>query len=356
MTPYLNRIGLAVPEHDVHDAFLAFATSLLDPARDRAVFERMAGRSGISHRHSVLAPADDPGVGPSVDRAGFYARGAFPSSGARMREYERFALPLAMTAVDRLALPAMTRTRITHLVLASCTGFYAPGLDLALARALGLPGSVERTTVGFMGCQAAFNVLKLARHIVRSDPEAVVLTVNVELCTLHLQDSGGLDTLLPFLQFADGAAAAIVSAEPSGLSLDRFVSTVVAPEEGLITWRVGDQGFDMFLSGRVPGTIGEALRAERTRVLGGTEASAIELWAVHPGGRSILDAVEAALDLSRQALAASRRVLDAFGNMSSATIMFVLDEILRDGRAQARGCALGFGPGLTAETLLFGTV
>ena len=356
MSAFLNRVGLAVPDHDVHDTFIRFGATLLRDDRDRALFVRMAGRSGIAHRFSTLAPGPDPASGPSIDRDGFYTRGRFPSSGARMRAYEEAARPLATRAVADLALSASERAGITHLIVTSCTGFYAPGLDLDLAHALRLRGDVERTTVGFMGCQAAFNALKLARHIVRSEREARVLLVNIELCTLHLQQSDALEQVLSFLVFADGCAASLVSADPHGLSLDRFHAAVVAPEEGLITWRIGDQGFDMFLSGRVPGAIADGLRKGRRAILDGVETDAIDLWAVHPGGRSVLDAVETSLDLPAGALVHSRAVLSAFGNMSSATIMFVLSRILAAGAARGRsGCALGFGPGLTAETLLFRT-
>ena len=356
-TAFLNRIGVAVPSNDVHEAFIGFAASLLPGDRERAVFARMARRSGIAHRYSSLAPSDDPAHAPSVDRDGFYTRGRFPGSAARMAAYETAALPLALTAVGRLRLSETERDGITHLIVVSCTGFYAPGLDLALVRTLRLRSSVERTTVGFMGCQAAFNALKLARHAVRSEPGARVLVVNVELCTLHLQESGDLEQVLSFLVFADGAAASLVSAEPVGLALDRFHTEIVADAAGLITWRIGDAGFDMHLSGQVPAAVAEGLRLGERAILDGARPGAIDIWAVHPGGRSVLDAVSAALDLPTGALDVSRAVLHDQGNMSSATILFVLEAILAAApRPGARGCALGFGPGLTAETLLFHTV
>ncbi len=356
MDAYLNRIGTAVPEHDVHDVFVRFGVTLLADLHDRKLFARMVARSGIAHRFSSLAPSDDPVGGPSVDRAGFYSRGRFPSSGARMRAYEAAAMPLARRAVGRLDLTARERDGITHLIVTTCTGFYAPGLDLELAQVLGLRGAVERTAVGFMGCQAAFNALKLARHIVRSEPDAQVLVVNLELCTLHLQESADLEQVLSFLVFADGCAASLVTGERHGLALDRFHAAVVAPGEGLITWRIGDQGFDMFLSGRVPGAVAEGLRLNECEILDGMRPDAIDLWAVHPGGRSVLDAVESALSLRTDALDVSRQILEAFGNMSSATIMFVLSRMIGRAARGLRGCALGFGPGLTAETMLFRTV
>jgi predicted naringenin-chalcone synthase len=203
-----------------------------------------------------------------------------------------------------------------------------------------------------MGCYAAISALKLARHIVRSEPRAKVLVVSLELCTLHMQETPDLEQVLTFLLFGDGCAAALVSAEPEGLALDSFYTVLLPTAADQITWNIGDRGFDMFLSGRVPHAVAAALQAEKETVLGGAEPGAIGLWAVHPGGRSILDAVEGAFALDPLKLAESRGVLRDFGNMSSATVLFVLAELLRGSKTGA-GCAMAFGPGLTAETMLF---
>lgn len=348
---FLNRIGTSVPEHDVHDVFVAFAATLLTDDRLRRVFARMADRSGISHRHSTLQPGLDLASG-RLDQAGFYRRGAFPSSAARMIRYEAAALPLALQAIARLDESAQL-DQVTHLIVTSCTGFYAPGLDLQLVGALGLRSSVERTMVGFMGCYAAFNALKLARHIVRSEPSARVLLVNIELCTLHMQETSSLEQVLSFLVFADGCAASLVTAEPVGLRLDRFHAELLPDTAPLISWRVGDQGFDMVLSGAVPGAIGTGLTRSASRILGGASVGDTDLWAVHPGGRSVLDAVQNALQLAPDALAASREILREYGNMSSATILFVLERMMRTAQSGASGIAMSFGPGLVAETLRF---
>ncbi|MGI4977081.1 MAG: type III polyketide synthase [Janthinobacterium lividum] len=349
MTPHLNRVATAVPPHDVHEAFVALARTLLPDERARTVFERMAERSGIAHRFAVLqAGRLDAG---EVDTAGFYRRGAFPSTAARMRLYEEAAPALACEAVAGLHLdPA----EVTHLVVASCTGFSAPGLDLQIARRLGLRPDVERTLVGFMGCAAAVPALRAARHIVRSEPEARVLVVCCELSSLHLQESAALEEVLSFLLFADGAAAALVTAEPHGLALEDFRNAVVPDTEGFITWHIGDAGFRMHLSGRVPGRIAAVLRDDPDTLLRGTPASDYGLWAVHAGGRTILDAVEQGLALPPDALRHSRAVLHDFGNMSSATVLFVLDRILREAPPPGtRGLALAFGPGMVAESFQF---
>jgi alpha-pyrone synthase len=345
---YINRIATAVPRHQVHGAFRAFAASRAE-GKDRNAFQRMAARSAIEARWSVLEPSEPEGSGTSC---GFYRQeDTFPSTRARMAKYEAEAPRLADAVLARLGLEHEAG-RITHFVLATCTGFVAPGLDRHLIERHGLPRGVERTTIGFMGCQAAINALKAAWHIVRSEPEARVLVICLELCTLHLQATSALEQLLCFLLFADGAAAAIVSAEPTGLQVEGFRS-IVMPEAGeMITWRIGNDGFDMTLSGMVPFALAHALPEWRSEMLGAREVSEIDLWAVHPGGRTILDAVEHGLALPQGALAESRAVLRENGNMSSPTVMFVLQALMQAARP-GRGCALAFGPGLSAEAMRF---
>jgi alpha-pyrone synthase len=351
MAAYLNRISTVTPPNDVHDAFVAFAEGLLAGSRSLPLFERLVRRSQIDHRWSVLGNPGGPG--PDALSAGdFYRPGAFPSTGERMRVYERFAPDLAERAVAGLRLGAGAGD-ITHVIVTCCTGLSAPGLDLQLIERCGLRPSVERTVIGFMGCYAAINALKLARHTVRSEPSARVLIVSLELCSLHLQETDDLGQVLSFLVFGDGCAAALVSADAEGLALDRFHAVLAPQAADQITWSIGDQGFNMILSGQVPASVAAALTEGKDDVLGGARVEDIDLWAVHPGGRSVLDAVESALSLPAEALAESRDILRRHGNMSSATILFVLDAIMRRARAGERGCAMAFGPGLTAETMMF---
>jgi len=354
MPAYINRIATAVPPNDVHEAFVGFARTLFPDNRRRAIFERMAERGQIAHRWSCLTPAGDGG-GSAVDAEGFYRRGRFPSTADRMRLYEAHAPDLAERAVEGLAL-GPRGGGATHLIVTTCTGFSAPGIDLELVRRCGLDPSIERTVVGFMGCYAAVNALKLARHIVRSDETARVLVVSLELCTLHLQETDDLEQVLTFLVFGDGAAAALVTAEPHGFALDRFHAVLIPEAADQIAWNIRDAGFDMVLSGRVPGTLSKALRGGGEAILDGAKVGDIDLWAVHPGGRSVLDAVEGALELAPDALTSSRTVLSDYGNMSSATVLFVLERLMRDAQPGQTGCGMAFGPGLTAETLLFHAV
>jgi predicted naringenin-chalcone synthase len=347
---HINAIGTAVPRHDVHAAFIRWAEARLAEPRVRALFGRMAARCGIEHRWSVLPPA--PYGDSPVDPGGFY-HGALPTTGARMEIYAQAAPKLALEAIGKLDGDSAP-TGITHLIVASCTGFVAPGIDQIIAAELGLGGHVERTLVGFMGCYAAVSSLRLAHHIVRSEPEARVLVVTVELSSLHLQFEDDVERLLALLQFGDGATASLVSAEPMGFALSRpFAATL--PDSGeLIRWRVGDHGFVMDLSGEVPGRIGEALRERSVReaMLGNEAPEAFDSWAVHAGGRSVLDAVEHGLGLRPEALAQSRDVLARYGNMSSSTLPFVLQGLLADPERR-RGIALAFGPGLAAEGFHF---
>lgn len=358
-TAHINRIGTAMPPHQVHDAFVDFVRQTIAEPKTRRLFDRMVKRAGIDRRFSVLEPVTLPD-GTITDTDRFYGTGDWPTTAARMMRYEQAAPALALDAIKSLS-PDMASEGITHLVVASCTGFMAPGLDQLIIEATGLSPNVERTVVGFMGCYAAVNSLRLAHHIVRSAPEARVLVVTVELCTLHFQRTSDLEKLLSMLLFGDGAAAALVTAEPTGVALTDFRATSIAGSAGAITWKISDQGFDMHLGGEVPARIGEALQRELTRndengLLRGQSPTDFDLWAVHAGGRTILDAVERAFVLPATALQRSRDVLRECGNMSSATLMFVLARMIASGvpaSTEQHGLGLAFGPGLAAESFRF---
>ena len=346
---WLNALATAVPDHDIHQAFIDWATPRLADARMRTLFARMAARSGIDHRWSVLPPTADGGS--PVGAGGFYDVPGLPPTSARMAAYARYAPDLAMEAIAALG-DALDPARVTHIVVASCTGFVAPGIDQIIAQRLGLPATVERVLIGFMGCYAGVTALRTARHIVRSEPGAVVLVVSVELSSLHLSPADAAEPLLMMLQFSDGAAAAIVSAMPHGFALGEGRSLALEDSADLIRWDIGDRGFEMQLSGEVPGRLREALAAPAVQDLLFGAGKPPPLLAVHAGGRSVLDAVEHALDLEPDALADSRAVLARFGNMSSATILFVLADMMARG-AKGEGVAIAFGPGLAAEAIRF---
>lgn len=354
-TAHINRIATAVPQHDVHRAFIDFAAGMLQEGTSRNLFRRMVRLSAIERRYSFVHPivTED---GSWKDEEQIYEPGNFPATARRMELFERFAPQLARTGLDNLSLTEEERQTITHVIVTSCTGLYAPGLDFEVVNHLGLDSSVERTMIGFMGCYAAINALKSARHIVRSEPEARVLVLNLELCSLHFQETHELEQVLSFLVFADGCAASLVSAQPTGLAIDSFLALCIPETSPLITWRIGELGFDMHLSGEVPGEIGRSLKESGREITRGTDPAEIALWAVHPGGRSILDSVEKGLGLPADALACSRDILARYGNMSSATVMFVLQQVMERAQSEQPGCAMSFGPGLTAETMLFHAV
>ena len=352
---YINRIATAVPEHDIHQPYLALARSFLPDARSKRLYDRMMERAEIDHRYAVFA-AGDIEAG-EVDASGFYRRGQFPGTSARMAQYEMHALRLAMRVSGTPALK-LNASRITHLIVASCTGFSAPGLDIQLTLALGLRPTVSRTMIGFMGCAAAIPAMRAAHQTVSNNPDAQVLVINIELCSLHFQETASLADLLCFSLFADGCSAAIVSAQAEGLRIDDFHSQLIADSQDLITWQVGDSGFRMHLSGQVPARIASALGAEVQQpsahgFLQGRPAVALDGWAVHGGGRSVLDAVESGLGIPAEALRVSRDVLRDFGNMSSATVMFTLARFLAQPAGVAAGKALAFGPGMVAESFSF---
>lgn len=350
---HIQRIAVATPVHEVHDAFLRFAETMLQDERARSLFRRMAEKSDISKRYSSFSVTPQTLNSDDVDAYKLFQLGAFPSTGRRMDLFEYFARPLLRNTLDRLALTDVEKSSIKAVIVTCCTGFYAPGLDFDVIDHLKLASSTERTFVGFMGCYAAINGLKLARHIVRAEPHSRVLMVNLELCTLHLQETQDLNKALSYLIFGDGCAASLIGSDAIGFAIDSFACIPIPETRDLITWRIGDGGFDMHLSGQVPSKISAAMHHVRFQLPSPQDTA---LWAVHPGGRSILDSVGSGLSLAPTALRTSRDILRNFGNLSSASVMFVLASMLQDARVGQRGCAISFGPGLTAETMRFHAV
>ena len=257
-TAYLNRIATRVPEHDVHDAFDVLAEKMLASPRLRSVSPRMVSRPDIAHRSTFPDPQKSSGQFSSHDAKEFYRPGNFPNTERRMKMSEHSARVLVGKAVDWLALSEEERSGLTQVLVTCCTGLNAPGLDCEIVDDLGLSAGAERTMVGFMGCYAAINALKPARHIVRSDPKADVLMVNLELCTLYFQEAQHLEQVLSFLVFADGAAASLMAAREQGFALDSFKAVMVPETGGLTSWKIPRLGFDLLLTGQVPGELGHA--------------------------------------------------------------------------------------------------
>jgi predicted naringenin-chalcone synthase len=354
-------LGCAAPPLIAQEKTLELLLALNDwTPGQRAWLTRVYLRSGIRTRGVVLAGRDAHDLEP-LRR--FYLPAISPSdcgptTAARMGLYKEYAPPLAQSAAERALSDAQTDSSdITHLITASCTGFFAPGLDAELIGRLGLTPGVRRLHVGFMGCHAAFNALAAARDAVLADPKARVLVCCVELCSLHLA-YGGWDPgkLVANALFADGAAAAVVGrARITGDGVWRLRSSsseLIPNSLDAMTWQIGDHGFEMTLSAGLPEIIRQNLRDWCEGWLGRHDLNLTDIaaWAIHPGGPKILDAIEQALDIAPEAMRASREVLARNGNMSSATILFILQQLAEKSRGPC--VAIGLGPGLMAEGML----
>lgn len=328
------------------------------------LLERVYAKSEINTRTTVL-----PFGGEEASRSSFYPRSETtfdtgPSTAKRMEQYEILATPLATSAsLAALHDATIAPEQITHLVTVSCTGFAAPGFDLQLFDRLKLRPSVSRTHLGFMGCHGAMNAFKVASAFCAESSENVVLVCATELCSLHFQYGWSKQLLVSNSLFADGAAAAIfVSSKQSSNERKsphkspRYhgaASYVVPDSTTAMTWKIGDSGFIMTLASNVPELIEQNLPLFISSWLAqhGLKVADVKGWAVHPGGPRILDAVEHALALDPDALSASRQILSECGNMSSPTVLFILQRLLAVGNASP--CVmLGFGPGLTIEAAL----
>ncbi len=361
----IRGIGTAVPHHrisQVESAAMAQRISASTPER-AALLARIQRRSGVNVRHSVLLESADHETGIQ-GRLPFYGDSS-PSTGARIRRFEAHAEPLALEAArGALADAGLAPGRITHLVTVSCTGFQAPGVDLALMGRLPLNPDVERTHVGFMGCHGALNGLRVARAFVEADPAACVLLCAVELCSLHMHYGWDPEKVVANSLFADGAGALVAtgSADDTGPASDApplqvlgSGSTLIPGTADLMSWTIADHGFEMTLSSKVPDTIAANLRPwlERWLSARGESMASIGSWALHPGGPRILTAVAAAAELHPDQVEPSAAVLRQFGNMSSATILFILERLRRTA-APRPWVALAFGPGLCVEACLLG--
>ncbi len=365
MASYIHCLETLLPPHCYAQKDIAAMLQkniVRGDRRKEKIIHQLFARSGIEQRHSVVADLlPDSPSGIFFDRE----TGALlcPSTGERNALYTESARGM-FTDIAReiLAKSGFAPSELTHLITVSCTGFFQPGPDFAILEALGLHAGVERYHLGFMGCYAAFPALRMAKAFCESNPDAVVLVVCLELCTLHVQWTAAPDDLLAGAVFADGASAALVSARiPSGpaLRLDAFASAIAPAGEADMAWTIGDTGFRMRLSTYIPEIIQTNLSDALAPLLSRARLTQEQIthWAIHPGGRAILDRVESGLGLPKETLGASREVLRTCGNMSSATILFVLKEL------QARGLNAGetvlpmsFGPGLTIETGLLTVV
>ncbi len=354
--------GTAVPEHSIDrsESIDLVASDSWRSEKERRILRALYRRTGGEKRHSVLLHKRLTEDGGSQYDPLFQPNGADdmgPSVGARMEVYEERAFPLALrAAASAIERSGLSGADITHLVTVSCSGFCAPGVDLKLIEFLSLPATLERAHIGFMGCHGALNGLRVARAFANADPTANVLLSAVELCSLHYHYGWNPEQVVANALFADGSAALVgtLCDANEGWSISATGAYLFPDSEGAMSWRIRDHGFAMSLSPKMPTLITEHLRAWTESWLGdqGLALGDIRSWAVHPGGPRILSSVAAALGLERSALTTSRDVLREYGNMSSPTILFILDRLER-AKAPLPCVALAFGPGLVVEAVLF---
>lgn len=359
MPTFIHNIATEVPDYSYQQSFLREQMKEYVSSREatQRIIHRIYTQSGIDKRHTVIKDFQANGS----PRLFFKRDGSLnnPSTGARNELYAEKAKPLfTRTAEQTIAEnPTVRKEDITHVITVSCTGFFAPGPAFEIVQQLGLPPAAHRFHLGFMGCFAAFPALKMAQAFCEAQPEANVLIVCLELCTIHLQDSEIPDNLISASVFADGAAGMIVSSrkpEGTAFSLKKFSTSIAEESEEDMAWTIGDTGFNMILSTYVPEIIDKNLTAAIQPLLDTYQLDRQDIhhWAIHPGGRAILDNVESTMDLNSRQLASSRNVLAGYGNMSSATILFVLKDLLRRPQEfnNEHVLAMAFGPGLTIES------
>jgi predicted naringenin-chalcone synthase len=357
----ITAIGTANPPYKRKQSEvveLVIAGLHLKPAEQR-LLKSIYKSTGIEYRYSVLSDYDkEPG------QFEFFPNDPtqpYPSTAQRMKIYKDNAIHLALKAIENcLSNTDYEKSSITHLITVSCTGMYAPGIDIEITQTLGLHSSIHRTTINFMGCYGAFNAIKVADAICKSHPEAQVLIVCVELCTIHFQNSMTMDNMISNAIFADGAAAALIQAKPKTdkyLSLKHFYCDLLPQSSDKMAWHIADTGFDIVLSTYVPEVIESGIAHFMERLLQKNSLALhdIEYYAIHPGGLKILQACEKALNISTEQNKYAYQVLNDYGNMSSATILFVLKAFF-DNMSSAHhnknifSCA--FGPGLTLESMI----
>ncbi|MEM9857516.1 MAG: type III polyketide synthase [Bacteroidota bacterium] len=358
MSAYITSIGTANPknrvsQNEVH-RFMTRAHQLNPEESDK--LRALYRASGISYRYSVL---DDYA---KEDGFEFYENSEnlepFPSTKSRNLLFKKNALALSISAIEDCLPYGFDKTKISHLITVSCTGLYAPGLDIELVNALDLPLTIQRTAINFMGCYAAFNALKVANVICDSDSEANVLIVCTELCSIHFQKEKADDNLLANALFGDGSAAVLVSNNPDpgqpALAMNKFACDLLPVGIEEMAWNLGDFGFEMRLSTYVPDVIDQGIDRLLDRL--SVAKTSFEHYAIHPGGKKILNVVEQKLGISRSDNTAAHEILREYGNMSSPTVLFVLKRLMHSMDSSNQGdriFSLAFGPGLTLESIVF---
>jgi len=357
-------VATATPHHQLSQSdSLAMAHQIccVDERQSRLT-SALFRKSGVQNLHTVIPYVEAYRSAPERQSAVIAIQTNGPSTHERMALYEQHALPLALQASsEAITRAAVLPDAITHVVTVSCTGFTAPGIDSGLIRELHLPPTTQRINVGYMGCHGAINGLRVAHALGNANSKSRILLCAVELCSLHYCFHWNSERMLGNALFADGAGAVVLGGEPNGSSdtscgrwrVAATGSNLFPDTAEFMTWNIENYGFAMTISSRLPELIQQHLCEWLTAWLAENNLSVndVQSWAVHPGGPRVLEAVEAAMEIKPERLQVSRDVLCQFGNMSSATVLFILDILLAQ-RASAPCVMLGFGPGLVAEAAL----
>ena len=356
---YLTAIETAVPENCFSQQTLtSFYSNSTDDQLAKRKIKIVASKSGIDSRYSVISD-----FGKKTEDYTFFENNSAllpePGLSQRMDLYQKNATALSVQAILEINDFDKLKNSITHLITVTCTGLFAPGLDIELIRHLGLKPSIQRSSVNFMGCNAAIIALKQADGICKSDDDAKVLVVCTELCTIHFQKRFNDDYILSNLLFGDGAAAVLVTSKPgedqvNPVEIDAFNSFIVHNGYDDMAWRLSETGFIMNLSSYVPDLISKNISPMLKSIR--LNPDDIEYWAIHPGGKRIVDDFASALELDKCKMASSYQILKNYGNMSSPTVLFVLKDVLEKAKCKdsnERGFAAAFGPGLSIETMQF---
>lgn len=350
---FISKIGTAnAPfchkQTDIKD----FAIAQYDiPEKFMARVERMYDNSWIDQRYSAIGDFTSSNGKPVL----LTSKTKEASTQARMDIFFEVAPKMCTDAVHSI-LDENELKNVTHLITVSCTGMAAPGLEIILLEKLNLPTSTTRHGVNFMGCYAGFHALKLAKAICAEQDSAQVLIVDVELCTLHFQNEFTMDNVASTLLFADGAAAILVNnqKENSLYKIESFYTEVTLKGKKDMAWHIGPTGFQMTLSSYIPSILGENIKPLLTNAT--KYFDAVQHWAIHPGGKKILQEFSKALDLKEEQLAVSFEILRQYGNMSSVTIFYVLQAMRKQIENKGETVfAAGFGPGLTIESAILST-
>lgn len=357
----ITAIATNTPEHahSQHDLYeFADAVYCQDAVESRKL-RFLYRQSGIETRYSVIPDYSLP-VGERTFFANTKDLEPFPTLEQRMKCYEESAVTLSVKTIRNCIKDKIKSSEITHLITVSCTGMSAPGLDLEIMEAMELPVNTQRTSVNFMGCYAAIHGLKLAHAFCSSTPGANVIVLCTEFCTLHFQKENTTDNIMSSLLFADGCGAMLVQQgdNQKGIRIENFFSEVAFNGKKDMSWQLSGKGFLMTLTGYVPELLKEDFEKLVSKALAaaGKAKSDITHWCIHPGGKKILQVIEDSLQLGKDELACSYEVLKNYGNMSSASIVFVLQLMMKKMEAApdnaANIFAAAFGPGLTMETFL----